>query len=276
MNNDKYPTNVTIPQGKEARTGRGKSQVARELFPPSPNFNAVQDRTLAAAASTTRNGSLNNSSNSPFPVYYVSPYDHTESSNVFFINYLIHQALSLTALVLGHCFFLAIGAQFLTSLFSSIIILLLTGILAGLCAFPVAALGSPRLTRYFQRPESQRSVFLILAAVCQIVFNVLLLAGLSSTYFFALCALYTTVPLLILATRSVLTYCQCPTLPQANSPYDLFTPITDITRNETSVNVLSMFDKQNPLSAGASTQPGSNNRSSDIYFVYFGLLGSGT
>ncbi len=263
----------TTATGRSERQGDASpflenDKLERILFETSPvsNTKTFFQKDRIPAASTTSDGVVNNSPKSCYPVYYVSPYGPTQSSNIFFINYLIHQALSLTALALGYCLFLTIGAQFLTSLFSSVVILSLTGILAGLCAFPVAALGSTLLTRYFQSTESQRSVFLMLATVCQIVFNVLLLAGLSSTYFFALCALYIVVPLLILAIRSVLPYCQCPTLPQPNTSYDMFTPITDTSGNQKSVHYFSIFGKQNPLSADESSQPGSNDRSSGIYY----------
>lgn len=160
---------------------------------------------------------VNNGPNIRYPTYYISPYGNAEPINTFFINYLLHQALSLTILITGYCFFLAIGAQLITSLFSSIVALLLTAMLAGLLAFPVAALGSALLTTYLQKPQSQQYLFLNLALASQIVFNVLLLAGLSSTYFFALCALYSVVPLIGLAVLSSLPYCHCPVRLQTDS-----------------------------------------------------------
>jgi hypothetical protein len=200
-------------------------------------------------------------SNKPYPVYYINPFNNADTTT-FVINYLLHQVFNLIMIAVGICFFLTISAQLFTVLFSSIASLLLTSMLAGLLAFPVAAHGSILIAAYVRKPESQHYLFLILALTCQIIFNVLLLA---SSYFFALCALYTVAAFIGLALVSIVSYCLHPTPAQDDDRPEDTPVIIDQNTPERGIQHSPISDRQSWKKRNCNESP--NQDTSEHYLA---------
>ena len=162
-------------------------------------------------------------------LYKDQPFNH------YVINFIAHQALSLSLSFLGYEFFCLISLPMVYSVYASMLSLLLTTSLAALLAFPLAVEASRFLAKQVDH-QDQQIYFLALAFGFQLILNSLVICAQS---FIALAFIYLLIPILGLA---------CAWLYQTLNPI-IQTPApieTAATDDLTQINNTSINDEINP------------------------------